>query len=533
MISWFALSLRNRLSRNAASLISTTSLLTAAMLSSGCSVIIDGNVGAGVGSACEASSDCQGENAVCDATKTCTLPCAAAQDCPEGASCVETFCRQGGIAPLGAPCQTGTECESSICTDGLCVTPCSSTSECAGNAVCVDGNCQVKLVSGFVFDNAVSNAKEGFALSHEVGRKYAVAELPWLEAIPSEANTNDIVSASIEGLVGDGAEVVVVTTNRFETEALEKAKAYPDTRFLTFSTTSNGDNFTSYDVRIHQAWYIAGFVAGSFEPNGQVAFLGAVPIPEVIRQLNAFTLGVLKANPKGQVVVAWANDFVPPDDISRKLVDYLIATKSKVIANRLGTGVSVTYIEELHKKQEFKDIYSTALNNENACSFGPTSCLGSPYYNWGPLYVRLLDQIHRGTFDPTQLINESIVVDPLKSPFHFALNDAIAGLDGLKPDIVSEIGNLVGDNGEDRTFAGGFCVTDKDQRPGKPECSPKGEIVDDAELASMCWLVKGVKQPGDVEDPQSELVDARAPDGTILWPPKSVNPSSLTKPSCN
>jgi hypothetical protein len=203
---------------------------------------------------------------------------------------------------------------------------------------------------------------------------------------------------------------------------------------------------------------------------------------------------------------------------------------NRVIVNRLGLGTAVSYVNDLHGTG--KDLYSIGINNPNACDFGPTSCLGSPYFNWGPLYTRVLDGIHKHSFDPSLRIDDGILVDPVKSTFQFAVNSKIAGLDGLKPDIVSRIGELVGPAGEDRTFGGGFCVTDPAQRPGKAACPKPGELVDDAELGSMCWLVKGVVQPSNPEDPASMLVDARAPDGTIFWPPKSVDGSSLTQPSC-
>jgi simple sugar transport system substrate-binding protein len=496
----------------------------------GCSIVADATVKSGVGVACSADTDCQGDGARCDQTKTCTLPCTDTDTCPSGAACVASFCRAAGKGALGDACAGGADCESSLCTGNLCVTACSTTPDCPGGSVCVTGACQLSLVSGFVYDNQVSNATQGFALAHELGRQAAAAALPWLEATRSENNTNDTVSGAIEGLVQGGSEVVVVTTNRFETETLEKAKLHPEVQFLTFSTTKTAANNTSYDVRVHQAWFLAGYVAARFETGGKIGFLGAIPLPEVIRQLNAFTLGALTASKTARVEVVWANDFVPSDDITKKLVDYLVAGGNRVIVNRLGLGTAVSYVSDLHGMG--KDLYSIGINNPNACDSGPTSCLGSPYFNWGPLYVRVLGAIHAHTFDPSLRIDDSILVDPAQSTFQFAVNSKIPGLDGLKPDIVARTGELVGPQGQDQSFGGGFCVTDAAQRPGKPKCSPAGTIVDDDELGSMCWLVKGVVQPSNPEDPTSPLVDARAPDGSVLWPPSSVDPTSLTKPSC-
>jgi basic membrane lipoprotein Med (substrate-binding protein (PBP1-ABC) superfamily) len=496
----------------------------------GCTVLADATVKSGVGVACGADTDCQGDGATCDATKTCTLPCSDAAACPSGSTCVASLCRSTGAATLGSTCKTGADCASSLCGAGLCTSACATTPDCPGGSVCVDKACQVTLVADFVYDNQVSNATQGFALAHELGRQAAMTALPWLEADVSENNTNDTVSAAIEKAVNGDAKVVVVTTNRFENEALEKAKLHPEIQFFTYSTTKTTTNLSSYDARFHQAWFIAGYVASRFQIDGKIGFLGAIPFPEVIRQLNAFTLGALAANKAARVEVVWANDFVPSDTVTRKLVDYLITGGNGVIVNRLGLGNAVTYVSELHGQG--KEVYSIGINNPNACDSGPTSCLGAPYFNWGPLYTRMLDSVHNHGFDPAKPINDSILVDPVESTFHFALNGKIKGLDGLKPDIVARIGDLVGPNGEDQTFGGGFCATDATQRAPKPKCSDPGVNVDDAELASMCWLVKGVVQSTDPEDPASALIDARAPDGSVYWPPKSVDPTSLTKPSC-
>ena len=67
--------------------------------------------------------------------------------------------------------------------------------------------------------------------------------------------------------------------------------------------------------------------------------------------------------------IVWANNFVPPDEIARKLVDYLMLSGSRVIVNRLGTGTSVGYISDL--KDGGADIYSIGINNPNACDSGP------------------------------------------------------------------------------------------------------------------------------------------------------------------
>lgn len=183
---------------------------------SACSVIAGSDLKAGVGEPCTAASDCQGTDAVCNESR-CALPCAADTDCPSPSTCTQQLCRLGGKTPFGAACAAASECASLSCEGGLCTSACQADPDCPNGGRCVDALCRKILEVGFVFDNQVSNATQGFALAHDLGRQAAVDALPWLEATRSENNNNDTVSAAIESLVQAGSDVVVVTTNRFET----------------------------------------------------------------------------------------------------------------------------------------------------------------------------------------------------------------------------------------------------------------------------------------------------------------------------
>ena len=73
-----------------------------------------GIVAGGIGAPCAATSDCQGSNAVCDQSKTCTLACGAPSDCPTGSLCVASFCRAGGKGALGDACASAADCSTAI-----------------------------------------------------------------------------------------------------------------------------------------------------------------------------------------------------------------------------------------------------------------------------------------------------------------------------------------------------------------------------------------------------------------------------------
>jgi basic membrane lipoprotein Med (substrate-binding protein (PBP1-ABC) superfamily) len=341
--------------------------------------------------------------------------------------------------------------------------------------------------------------------------------------------------AKMEELIGDGSEVLVVTTGRFAAQAAEKAQSKPALRVLQYASGVPTANFNVYSARYHQAWYLSGITAARYAKGlsvvanqDSIGIVAPVSNSQVNRQINAFVRGALSVNPAVKVEVVWANSFVPTQAVTRGLVDYLLAGNSRVIVNRLGTGEVVRYVDT--KGSVTPKPVSVGLDNIDACAAARGSCIGSPYWNWGPLYARLFDAIHRGT-PLSGSVNESIQFDATKSAFHFALNKAgFPALSSVETEVLATISSLSGANGEDRTLIGPMCPSTLSQRTGG--CLTAGQLVSDAEYNNMCWLVEGTFQRADTENPTSALVPAKAPMGDIFWPPKSVDAANIAQPSC-
>ena len=511
-----------------------------------CSLAVDTKVGAGIGVACKAATDCHGSVAQCVAG-ACTRSCSASDPCPSGSSCQEGLCslsasdsgtsaEAGSGGAPGATCATNAECASNLCDDLLCTSRCTTTPECPGGFICDANMCRKTLKVGFLFDGIVSNATEGFALSHEQGRQYATQQLKWLTTDRREQVQLADSSAKMEELIRDGSEVLVVTTSRFAPQAAEKATTNPTLRVLQYSSGTPTPNYTVYSARYHQAWYLAGIVAARHARGltdarfqNSIGIVAPVSNAQVNRQLSAFARGALSVNPQAMVEVVWANSFVPSAAVVRGLVDYLLAGNSRVIVNRLGNGEVVRWVDT--KTTATPRPVSVGIDNQTACSIAPTSCIGAPYWNWGVLYTRLFDNIHRNRPDGANVVNDRIQFDPAKSTFHFALNKAgFPALGGLESEIVTAIGSLNGADGKDLTLSGPFCPSTASQRPAG--CLTAGESVSDEEYNTMCWLAAGLFQRQDTENPTSALVPAKAPAGDVFWPPKSIDATNVAQPTC-
>jgi hypothetical protein len=178
-----------------------------------------------------------------------------------------------------------------------------------------------------------------------------------------------------------------------------------------------------------------------------------------------------------------------------RLAKQLLATNCDVIAHVMDNGRSVAAVEAAHAAGA--DVYSLGNDNQDACSKGPSSCLGTPYWNWGPLYVRLFEDIHRGTWDPNIIVNDNIGVDPAKSIPNFKVNEEVAG--GDTAIAVSQLlTELAKPGNEHMSFAGPYHSTGQ-----RPEDVAEGQTLTDQELREMCWFVEGVVEKVDPDDPVS------------------------------
>lgn len=467
---------------------------------------------------------------------------ALAVACSIAASCSLTV--TSPLKGIGEACAAAEECQgdSAECAAGRCVVECTSSVECPSGAACGDGVCDATFKVGFVYDG--NPQVSGFARAHDEGRLAAKSALPWLDFnLVAQDIQKDQESAAIGSLISDGASAVFVTTSRFGNVAAEVAKTHPDVKFLVFGIPTWSDNFSGYVPRYHQAWYLAGVAYGSFAKSRpatdtkrfKFGFVGALPVPEVNGQLNAFTVGLRSVEPTATVDVVWLGGFVPETGVIEGAVDYLLADGNRFIVNRIGARNAdlLSKIDAHNAENPGDAIFGTILDNADACSAHETYCLGGPTWNWGPLYLRVLSEMQRGTFDPQRPIRDSILAESQQSVVNLSLGTQPEFGSALRDALSSTITRLT--VGGDNTFAPAdnyqVCPTSQMQRPEGCVATR----VEDTELSSMCWLVEGVVQRADPDSPfdaaTNGLVPAKIPTGET-WPPQEVGGTPVSL-ACN
>ena len=160
----------------------------------------------------------------------------------------------------------------------------------------------------------VSSAKDGgYSMAHELGRQYVEKNMPnvqasYIESVPEGADSERVITQ----LASQGNKVIFTTSFGYMDPTINVAKKYPDITFLHCSGFKTAPNVGNYFGRMYEARYVTGIVAGKETKSNVIGYVAAFPIPEVIRGINAFTLGAQSVNPDVQVKVLWTNTWYNP-----------------------------------------------------------------------------------------------------------------------------------------------------------------------------------------------------------------------------
>jgi len=326
-----------------------------------------------------------------------------------------------------------------------------------------------KLKVAFVYVGPVGDA--GWTFTHDVGRKYLQEKLPYVETtfvenVPEGADAERVLTELAE----KGNKVIFATSFGYMDSVLKVAQKYPDVAFEHCSGFKQASNVSTYFGRIHQASYLSGIVAGKMSKKGLLGYVAAYPIPEVIRDINAFTLGVRSVNPQAKVKVVWTNSWYNPAREKEAALS-LIAAGADVIAQDTDSPGPQIAAEE-------KGVFGVGYNSDMR-KFAPKSNLVSPVWNWGLYYVKTVEAVKNGTWKSHDYWGPMAdgIVDI--SPFGDKVPDDVRKLvEAKKQEIIS---------GKLHVFVGPL----KDQQ-GNVKV-PAGKQMTDKELLEMDWFVQGVE----------------------------------------
>ena len=221
----------------------------------------------------------------------------------------------------------------------------------------------------------------GWTFAHDNGRKALEKEFgdkiktSFVESVPESADAERV----IRQMAADGNKLIFGTTFGYMEPMLKIAADVKDVKFEHATGYKTAENMRTYDSRTYEGAYMAGVIAGKMSKSGTLGVVASVPIPEVIRNINSFTLGAQSSNPKIKTKVVWVNDwFNPPKET--EAATSLINGGADVLFQNTDSAAVLKTAEEKGKRAFGWDSDMTA--------YGPKAHLASSIINWGPYYIK-------------------------------------------------------------------------------------------------------------------------------------------------
>ncbi len=245
------------------------------------------------------------------------------------------------------------------------------------------------LKVAFAYVGPVGDA--GWTFAHDNARKAIEAEFgdrivtSFVENVPESADAERV----IRDLVGQGNKLVFGTTFGYMEPMLKVAADSKDVKFEHATGYKTADNMRTYDSRTYEGAYMAGVIAGSMTKSNTLGVVASIPIPEVIRNINSFTLGAQSVNPKVKTKVVWVNKwFDPPKE--GEGAQSLISGGADVLFQNTDSSAVLQKAEEKGKLAFGWD--------SDMSKFGPNSHLASAVINWTPYYSKAVKDALDGTW---------------------------------------------------------------------------------------------------------------------------------------
>jgi basic membrane protein A and related proteins len=235
----------------------------------------------------------------------------------------------------------------------------------------------------------------GWTFAHDNGRKAIEKEFgdkistSFVENVPEAADAERV----FRDMVGQGAKLIFGTTFGYMEPMLKVAADAKDVKFEHATGYKSADNMRTYDSRTYEGAYMAGVIAGAMTKSNTLGVVGSIPIPEVIRNINSFTMGAQSVNPKIKTKVVWVNEwFNPPKETEAATA--LINGGADVLMQNTDSPAVLKTAQEKGKRAFGWDSDMTA--------YGPKAHLGSAIINWAPYYTQAVRDVLQGKWQTSK-----------------------------------------------------------------------------------------------------------------------------------
>jgi basic membrane protein A len=340
---------------------------------------------------------------------------------------------------------------------------------CGGTATNPGSSANTPIKAAWIYVGPTTD--HGWTQAHDEGRKYAEQQLgsqvqtTYKENVPEGPQVAQVV----EDLIRQGNKVIFGTSFGFQDALYSEAQKHPDVKFEQATGTKTATNMGEYFGAAEDADYLTGMALGAASKKGKIGFVAPFPIPEVIREINAITLGAQTTHPGATVQVVWTNTWFDP-------------TKEKQAAQSL-IDAGVDAIGQGQDSPATGDAAKAANipwsgYDSDQSTYAPNIWLTGTVYHWGPYYARRIKAAIDGTWKSDN--------------YYGSLADGLVGLAPFGSSVPASVQQQINDkmtalkNGTFYEFTGPL----KDQTGAVHV--PAGQKLSVSDLYAIDWFVQGV-----------------------------------------
>jgi basic membrane protein A len=247
------------------------------------------------------------------------------------------------------------------------------------------------LKAAFIYVGPVGDA--GWSFAHDEGRKAALAkftgkvETAFVEKVPEGPDAERV----IRDLVAQGNKMIFATSFGYMDAMVKVAKDHPDVYFEHATGYKTTENLRVYEGKFYEGAYLAGIVAGKMTKSNVLGFVASFPIPEVLRNINAYTLGAQSVNPKVKTKVVWVNAWFDPPKETEAAQSLFNQGADVLLQNTDSTAVL--------QAAERNGKYAFGWDSDMS-AFAPKAHLGSCVLKWGVYYEKAFSDALGKTWKP-------------------------------------------------------------------------------------------------------------------------------------
>ena len=325
--------------------------------------------------------------------------------------------------------------------------------------------------AAWVYVGPVGDA--GWTFAHDLGRKAVEAEYgdkvqtTFVEKVPEGADAERV----IRDLAQQGNKIIFATSFGYMEPMLKVAKDFPDVKFEHATGYKTADNMNVYDARFYQDTYLAGVIAGKMTKTNTLGFVGSFPIPEVLRNINAFTLGAQSVNPKIKTKVVWVNTWFDPPKESEAAQTLINGGADVLLQNTDSTAV----LQTADKAGKFAFGWDSDMS-----AFAEKAHLGSAIADWSNYYKKSVKSVMDGSWKGNTVTRWGVAEGQ---------NDLVKIADVVPAEVKAKVDEIKAGMkaGTFEVFTGPIL-----DNTGK-ERLPKGTAADDDFRGKIDFYVKGVE----------------------------------------